>query len=103
VSFGEIISVHVAETLFAHGVELNLVPALRTVPTVEFAKTSDRRVLGSMNEYAFLFKVHIAHAGGLKRVDVRELNKTMNETPMGTLRYDSAIDAVRSELGRLAI
>lgn len=102
-SFGELISVHLAETLFAHGVDLNLVPTLRTVPTIEFAKTSDRRILGSMNEYAFLYKSHIAHMGGLGRVDVLALNKAMNETPMGTLRYDSAIEAVKSELGRLAI
>ena len=56
-----------------------------------------------MNEYAFLYKFEIARQGGLRCTDIRVLNKKMNETPMGAIGYDSAIDAVKNEIARLAI
>lgn len=102
IRFRDLLRAHLAETLFSHSIDLTLVPALREISGVVFARTNDRRVLGSMNEYASLYKCYIADMGGLRYTDIRELNKKMNETPMGTLRYDSAVEAVKRELQELA-
>ncbi len=95
--FGELLTTHLAEALFAHLVELNNVPVLLTRSPVVFAPTNSRKVLGSMNEYAFLFKRHIDCAGGLQGIDLRALHRRMNETPMRMLGHDTAIDRVRNE------
>ncbi len=101
-AFGDLLRAHCSETLRSHGIDPDNVPSLALGEAVRFAKTNDRRVLGSMNDYAFLFKVHIEHEGGVEHCDISSLNHKINETPMGTLSYDSAIRAVRSQLGQLA-
>ena len=101
-AFGDLLSAHCSETLRSHGIAPKNVPALASGEPVRFAKTNDRRVIGSMNDYAFQFKVHIEHEGGIEHCNISSLNHKINETPMGTLSYDSAIRAVRSELGQLA-
>jgi hypothetical protein len=92
-----------ADTLRSHGIDPASIPVISSDDHVTIAKTNDRRVLGSMNDYAFLFKVHIEGEGGLEHCDIPSLNRKINETPMGMLKYNSAIQEVRNKLGRHAI
>jgi hypothetical protein len=100
--FDEVFREHCAATLFGHRIDLNLFPVLLTTPSVTLATTNDRRVLGSMNDYAFLFKHHIAAEGGLSMADIPRLNNKMNQTPMSAIKGRASIDAVKVQLGQLA-
>ena len=101
--FGGLLRTHCSRTLSSHGIDPGQVPALSSSCPVRFAKTNNRSVLGSMNDYAFQFKVHITAERGLKHTNMSRLNHKMNETPMGALNYERPIRAVENELGRLAI
>ena len=90
-AFGDLLGTHCSETLQSHGIDPKHVPALASGEAVRFAKTNDRRVLGSMNDYAFQFKVHIEHEGGLEHCNISSLNQKINGTPMGTLRRATRI------------
>ena len=65
---------------------------------IGFAKTSNRQVLGSMNEFAFEYDYFIRRAGGLERAMIFEINKKINRTIMGALKYKYPIEALKSLL-----
>ena len=62
---------------------------------VGFAKTSNRQVLGSMNEFAFQYEVLIMQKEGLENIRILELNKHINRTIMGAVKYKHPIEALR--------
>jgi len=64
------------------------------------AKTAGRSVLGSMNDQAFQCQHHVETAGGLDRLNVRELNRSLRRTPMGALKYAYPLDATKAMIGR---
>lgn len=47
------------------------------------AKTADRRVLGNMNDFAFLAEFTVEQAGGLTRCDIAGLNRDLRRTLFG--------------------
>ena len=59
------------------------------------ANTNDKRVLGSLNELAFMYGYHIADAGSVHSYQVPEIIKKMKRAPMGMLNGKYAIDAFR--------
>jgi len=59
-----------------------------------FAKTSNRQVLGVMNDFAYGYQYDIARAGGLDGVRILEANKRTNRTPSSPLKYHFPIDMV---------
>ena len=65
---------------------------------IEFAKTNNRSVLGSMNDLTAHLKYWIDDSGGLKMVNIRDLNKRLNRILMGAHKYISGIDILRSKL-----
>lgn len=65
---------------------------------IGFAKTSNRQVLGSMNEVAFEYDYFIRREGGLEKARIFEINKEINRTPMGALKYMNPIEALRKLL-----
>jgi len=57
---------------------------------IEFTKTNNRSVLGSMNELVFQAKYQISVEGGPLNIDIGNLNHYINQIPM------SAIDEIFS-------
>ena len=56
-----------------------------------------------VTDYAFQFNVHIEAGGGVNHCDIGHVNHKINTCPMSLLNYDSAIETVRHELGKLAM
>lgn len=65
---------------------------------IGFAKTSNRQVLGSMNEFMFQYEVLIMQKEGLENIRILELNGHINRTIMGALKYRYPIETLRNLL-----
>lgn len=65
---------------------------------IGFAKTSNRQVLGSMNEFAFEYDYFIRKEGGLEKARIIEINKEINRTPMSPVKYMYPIEGLRELL-----
>ena len=65
---------------------------------IGFAKTSNRQVLGSMNQLAFEYEVLIQMEGGIDNIRILQVNQTINKTIMGALKYKYPIEALRNLL-----
>jgi hypothetical protein len=59
---------------------------------IQFKRTNNRSVLGSMNELKFQLECHIEAEGGLERTDIFELNHRLNRTLMSPLKYKHPIE-----------
>jgi len=59
---------------------------------VEVAKTSNRSVVGTMNEFAFEAEVHRDHR---RMTDPLQLELRLAETPCGAIRGDSPARLLR--------
>ena len=68
--------------------ELGIKRTLAEYRAIEFRKTVNRSVLGSMNDYAFTVEVHIQTEGGLDSADLESLHFHLNETPMSAIGMD---------------
>jgi hypothetical protein len=62
------------------------------------APTSDRSVLGSLNDLARLAAARAEYFGGLSRIPPGEMNHDLNLTPMGRLQMRAPIDATANVL-----
>ena len=67
---------------------------------VRFARSSSRRVLGSMNEMRFHVEVDVEDAGGLERVDLVGLHHRLNRTPWSAVGYRCPVEGFRERLSR---
>ena len=56
---------------------------------IKIARAENRSVLGSMNDYAFQYKVHILEEGGINQCDIGNITSRVNETPMKAIGYES--------------
>jgi hypothetical protein len=65
---------------------------------IGFAKTANKRVLGSMNEFAFEYDFIIKREGGLNNVNSLGVNKQINRTPMSPLKYGYPVDGLKNLL-----
>jgi hypothetical protein len=67
---------------------------------IRIAKTASRRTLGYMNEMASKLEWHIAHDGGLQRVDINELNHALRRMlrNRGGSEYARPIELVHERL-----
>lgn len=65
---------------------------------IGFAKTANKSVLGSMNELAYMYAVHIIEDGGFDNIKMLQLNQRINRTPMGALKYQFPIEALKNLL-----
>ncbi len=64
------------------------------------AKTADRRVLGCMNDMAFLCQVAITGSGGLARCDLGELNQALHRNINSTRGYRPPVELAAKRLER---
>lgn len=62
---------------------------------IYYSKTQSRKILGSMNDYAFQYKYVILARGGIKYINIDEIIRDINETPMSLIQYNSANRLVR--------
>ena len=65
---------------------------------IGFAKTSNRQVLGSMNDLAYHYEFQIMREGGIENIRILHLNKEINRIPMGALKYNFPIEALKNLL-----
>ena len=71
---------------------------LEQMRQIEYAKTNNRRVLGSMNDYAFQLKTFVALDGGFANADLHRLYQRINDTPMSAINYDNGLSAMQKYL-----
>jgi hypothetical protein len=63
-------------------------------------KTSNRRVLGTMNEFAFFIQLEAEFCRSFEQVDMDTLEMKLADIPLGMLDYRDAAQAIR-ELARV--
>ena len=66
---------------------------------VSVAKTSNRSVVGTMNEFAFLAEVF---REDMDTLDLVALSMRLADTPCGAIKYDSPVRLVKELLGASA-
>ena len=71
---------------------------LDEIREVVFTRTSDRSVLGTMNDMAQILKWTIQDEGGLKYVDLGELMDKLNRMPLKPLGYRFSFERMRKAL-----
>jgi hypothetical protein len=54
---------------------------------IQYRRTNNRSVLGSMNELKFQLEYHIEAQGGLAKTDIFELNHQLNRIIMSPIKY----------------
>lgn len=73
-------------------------PLLVACRSVEYATTTDRSRIGSVNELVKEAQFWLGRMGGPARADVAALNRKLNEIPMKRIGYFHAIEMTRSAL-----
>jgi hypothetical protein len=77
-----------------------ILKALAEYREIAIAPTTNRSVLGSMNDLAGQAEFLIHRAGGLEKADMLRVNMMLNRVPMGALKYHYAIEKVYELFGR---
>jgi len=65
---------------------------------VNFAKTNNRSVLGSMNDLSFQIEFRIRRFGGMANLDLDALNDEINRVPMSAINGIYSIDVLRKKI-----
>jgi len=60
--------------------------------------TTDRSVLGSLNELSRMAEAYVHHGGGLESCDLRAINHRLNQNPMSRLQMASPMAVTKSLL-----
>lgn len=63
---------------------------------VLYAPSSDRRVLGSMNDLALHYKYFVLDGGGVHSPEVPGIIRKLNRMPMGAIEYRFPIEMLRN-------
>jgi hypothetical protein len=71
---------------------------IREYQEMGFTKTASKKVLGSMNQLAFEYEVLVEQKEGLENIGILELNKHLNRTIMGALKYKYPIEVLKGLL-----
>ncbi|MBM4146179.1 MAG: hypothetical protein FJ240_07875 [Nitrospira sp.] len=88
--------INLSYNLQAEGFGLDVINrVMKEYQEIGFAKTSNRQVLGSMNEFAFEYDFFIRREGGLEKARIIEINREINRTPMSPLKGKYPIDGLR--------
>jgi len=62
---------------------------LLNLGNISVARTNNRSALGSMNDYAFQYNVHIFEGGGINKCDLRNITILVNKSPMRAIGHES--------------
>ena len=99
IHFPEVIGQNIFENLLQEDIpqeQLELV--LDEFQTISYTKTSNRSVLGSMNDLAFQLNCRVSADGGLNNIDIYEVNHYLNQTPMSAIKDTYPIEALKKLL-----
>ena len=65
---------------------------------IDYGKTNNRSVLGSMNDQRFQLEYFIQSMGGLAQTDIYELNHHINRNILSAINYKHPIDMFSEQL-----
>lgn len=68
---------------------------------LQITTSSNRRVLGSMNDMVYIIRFSIERDGGLERINPIELSRILNTIPFKAIQYNCAIECLRHNLSQL--
>ena len=69
---------------------------------IQYKRTNNRSVLGSMNELKFQLEYHIEAQGGLARTDIFELNHQLNRTIIRPIKYKHPIEMFMEKMQKIS-
>ncbi|MDQ3564911.1 MAG: hypothetical protein M3436_12465 [Pseudomonadota bacterium] len=71
---------------------------LEACRVVRFTRSSNRSVLGSMNDMRFQIGAHMQCDGGLASVDLAQLHHALNRTPFSAIDYGYPVERLQEHL-----
>jgi hypothetical protein len=89
---------HLTYNLQNEGFGLEVISIQQEYKEIGFAKTSNKRVLGSLNEFAFEYEFMIMRKEGLENVNILEINRQINRTIKVAIRYQRPIEVLKKVL-----
>jgi hypothetical protein len=98
-SFRFIFGQHLFKNLVHEQIPQNQIEAvLSECEEIQYEKTNNRSVLGSMNDQRFQLEYFIHSEGGLARTDVYELNHYVNRNILSAIDYKNPIEILKDKL-----
>jgi hypothetical protein len=91
------LSSNLAAESFGQG---DILKALDEYREIAIAPTTNRSVLGSMNDLVSQVEFLISRAGGLENAEMLRANMMLNRVPMSALKYKYAIEKIYELFGR---
>lgn len=70
---------------------------------IRFTRSSNRSVLGSMNDIRFHVGLHVGDEGGLANTDLAALHYRLNRIPFGAIGYAYPVERLRDYLGQAPV
>jgi hypothetical protein len=99
---GNVFSQRLFKTMLADGFsQAHIEKMLDACETIRFARSSDRSVLGSMNDLRYHIKVHVASDGGLANADPDGLQYRINRIPFKAIRYHYPVEMFREYVAEM--
>ena len=100
--FNELVLSAIEQTFRAEGFSDEVISNyMRTSSHMIYAKSSDRSILGQINDVLYMMEYHMEDYLPTESVYMIELSKKMSRTPMGKhIKYTYPIDMLQEELGK---
>ena len=73
---------------------------LEACRVIRFTRSSDRSVLGSMNDIRFHLGAHVEDDGGLTNVDLARLHHELNRIPFSSIGYGYPVERLQEYLAQ---
>jgi hypothetical protein len=100
-NFRELFLLHLKMNLMKEGFRTeDINKALGAYEEISVAPTTNRSVLGSMNDLVNQSDFLVYRAGGLDKADMLLVNMLLNRIPMGALKYQYPIEKLYERFGR---
>jgi hypothetical protein len=90
---------HLFENLMNEGIPQNQIEILLSeCNKIQYDKTNNRSVLGSMNDQRFMVECFIQSEGGLARTNIFELNRRLNRSILSAIKGSHPIEMLIKQL-----
>jgi len=100
--FGQIVMKAIKDNFAVEGIADQVIERyFKNAGNIHYTKTHDRKILGQMNDMIFMTQCILEDYQYNGAVNILELNKTNNRSPMVKRRHHRAIDALKEELQAL--
>jgi hypothetical protein len=66
---------------------------------IQYSKSNDKSVLGTLTDLAYLYEEMIINAGGVYSPHIPDIIRKLNHMPMKPLRWKYAIDELKGLYG----